>query len=289
MLIKELKKHIDRGSSQIIVLAERKITVWYLCDLINDIMIAEGRDDIRTGKLIGKTSGGGVYQTMKMNDKQQREIIEKFKNQEFNILIATTIIEEGLDIPSCDLVIRFDGISQNLRSYVQSKGRARDQNSKFIVMVNRGEKNVVQNQLASFEMAIMWLKSIADDQIFKPDAKMPPIRCFEVEETGAKVSENFSIKFLEEFCKKYPTDQYTLLIPLYETKFYRPGEYSQGGVNFIKGGFLATLKLPKVFKLDPVLSEKLYMKEKHAKEDVSIQAVKELYKSGLLNKYLKPS
>lgn len=50
------------------------------------------------------------------------------------MLVATTVIEEGLDIPSCNLVIRFDGSSDNLRSYVQSKGRARDLNSKFIIV-----------------------------------------------------------------------------------------------------------------------------------------------------------
>ncbi|MCX8200018.1 MAG: helicase-related protein [Candidatus Micrarchaeota archaeon] len=55
--------------------------------------------------------------------KQQLEAIEQFRNGEFDILIASSIGEEGLDIPSVDYVIFYEPIPSEIRS-IQRRGRA---------------------------------------------------------------------------------------------------------------------------------------------------------------------
>lgn len=52
--------------------------------------------------------------------------------------------EEGLDFPACDLVIRFDPL-QTMIGYVQSRGRARHQKSKFILMLNQDQPDEFKN------------------------------------------------------------------------------------------------------------------------------------------------
>lgn len=74
-----------------------------------------------------------------MRSNEQSKILTAFKAAEFNILVATSVVEEGLDVRKCNLVVRFDGMN-NYREYAQSKGRARAKNSKFIVMANEGEQ-----------------------------------------------------------------------------------------------------------------------------------------------------
>lgn len=61
-----------------------------------------------------------------------------FDNDMFqvNIIVATSILEEGLDVQSCNLVIRFDPCS-TVCSFIQSKGRARMENSDYVLMVER--------------------------------------------------------------------------------------------------------------------------------------------------------
>lgn len=66
-----------------------------------------------------------------------------------NVLITSEVLEEGVDIQTCNYVIRYD-TPKNFPSYVQSKGRARSSDSKFIVMVPKKEdfnkiKNVYDN------------------------------------------------------------------------------------------------------------------------------------------------
>ena len=55
--------------------------------------------------------------------RKQEEILRKFRNKELNLLVATPEVEEGVDMPRCNLVMRFE-LPHNYRSYVQSKVRA---------------------------------------------------------------------------------------------------------------------------------------------------------------------
>ena len=51
-----------------------------------------------------------------------------------NIIVATQVIEEGLDIQGCNLVIRFD-LSDTVCSFIQSRGRARMKGSHYVLLV----------------------------------------------------------------------------------------------------------------------------------------------------------
>jgi hypothetical protein len=54
------------------------------------------------------------------------------------ILVSTSVSEEGIDIPACQLVIRFNGINTSA-SYVQCRGRARQHGSSYVVMLPAGD------------------------------------------------------------------------------------------------------------------------------------------------------
>jgi ERCC4-related helicase len=49
---------------------------------------------------------------------EQKEVISKFRTGEINLLIATTVAEEGLDIKECNIVIRY-GLVTNEIAMVQ--------------------------------------------------------------------------------------------------------------------------------------------------------------------------
>lgn len=53
-----------------------------------------------------------------------------------HLIVATQILEEGLDVPTCNLIIRFDP-SATVCSFIQSRGRARMQNSDYVLLVKR--------------------------------------------------------------------------------------------------------------------------------------------------------
>lgn len=71
----------------------------------------------------------------------QNEALEDFRRGELNLCVATSVMEEGIDVPAMNLVICFDEPS-NLRGFVQSRGRARQQESKFIMFRELGDDPV---------------------------------------------------------------------------------------------------------------------------------------------------
>jgi len=71
---------------------------------------------------IGQAKKGTGKTATGLNQKQQKEIIEKFSQGKFNILIATSIGEEGLDIPEVSEVIFYEPIPSAIRS-IQRRGR----------------------------------------------------------------------------------------------------------------------------------------------------------------------
>lgn len=45
---------------------------------------------------------------------EQKEVIEKFRAGKVTLLIATTVAEEGLDIPECNIVIRYGLVTNEI-------------------------------------------------------------------------------------------------------------------------------------------------------------------------------
>jgi ERCC4-related helicase len=64
--------------------------------------------------------------------RNQLDTLEHFRAGRVNLVIATSVLEEGIDVPSCHLVICFER-PKNLKSFIQRRGRARRQKSKLIV------------------------------------------------------------------------------------------------------------------------------------------------------------
>lgn len=67
--------------------------------------------------------------------RKQEEVLKKFRMHECNLLISTSVLEEGFDLPKCNLILRFDQ-PESYRSYVQCKGRGRAPNALHVIMVS---------------------------------------------------------------------------------------------------------------------------------------------------------
>ncbi|MCK5390244.1 MAG: DEAD/DEAH box helicase, partial [Candidatus Thorarchaeota archaeon] len=76
-------------------------------------------EDARVSRFVGQSSRGS---DKGFSQKKQVEVLEGFRNNEFNILVATQVGEEGLDIPECNLVIFYDCVP-SVVPYIQRKGR----------------------------------------------------------------------------------------------------------------------------------------------------------------------
>jgi ERCC4-related helicase len=72
--------------------------------------------------------------------KQERSIRDTLcalRNQEINVLLATSLVEEGVDVQACSFVVAFDAAS-SVKAYVQMKGRARQKDAHFFLFFEGG-------------------------------------------------------------------------------------------------------------------------------------------------------
>ncbi|MCH8834264.1 MAG: ERCC4 helicase, partial [Thaumarchaeota archaeon] len=84
---------------------------------------------IPAGILIGKAGQTGLKQ------KKQVEAVQKFRDGEYKVLVATRVGEEGLDISEVNLVIFYDNVPSSIR-YIQRRGRTgRKETGKLIVLI----------------------------------------------------------------------------------------------------------------------------------------------------------
>lgn len=86
-----------------------------------------------------------------MNQKLQKEIIKKFNHGEYNILVATSIGEEGLDIGEVDLIVCYDSTSSPIKN-IQRMGRTgRKRDGKVLLLFSSNEESKFDKAMGGYE------------------------------------------------------------------------------------------------------------------------------------------
>lgn len=77
-----------------------------------------------------------------MSQRIQEDIIGKFRNGDYNVLVATSVAEEGLDIPATDLVIFYEPVPSEIRS-IQRRGRTgRTHTGEVKILLYEGTRDI---------------------------------------------------------------------------------------------------------------------------------------------------
>ncbi|KAI1106709.1 P-loop containing nucleoside triphosphate hydrolase protein [Jackrogersella minutella] len=108
------------------------------------------RAAVFVGQADSKRSGG-------MKQAEQIERIQKFKNGEFNVLVATSIGEEGLDIGQVDLIICYDASASPIRMLQRMGRTGRKRAGRVVLLLMRGkeEENYAKSKDGYEKMQVM--------------------------------------------------------------------------------------------------------------------------------------
>lgn len=118
--------------SRILVFINTREVARILCDIMS-----ERYPHMNPKKVVGHGGWDGMDW-----DGEQEDAISSLASGESKMLVCTSVLEEGLDVSACDLVIRFVGQS-SLTQFMQSRGRARKCNGRFICILSDTEQNKV--------------------------------------------------------------------------------------------------------------------------------------------------
>ena len=119
---------------------------------------------------MGATKGDAGDSNVSFRD--QVVTMMNFRKGIINCLFATSVAEEGLDIPDCNLVIRFD-LYTTLIQYIQSRGRARHVNSRYIHMYedrNQEHLQIIREVLRNEAILKKFCEALPADRILEVKA-----------------------------------------------------------------------------------------------------------------------
>ena len=120
-------------NERILIFSEYRDTVEHLVEDLNQIPGAI------VDRFIGQSKRG---KKEGMTQKQQLKQLERFRNGEMNVLVATSVGEEGLDVPSASMVLFYEPVPSAIRA-IQRRGRtAREQSGSVHVLVANDTRDV---------------------------------------------------------------------------------------------------------------------------------------------------
>jgi ERCC4-related helicase len=153
-LIKEHRYSIrDRrntSNSKILVFTQYRDTARHIVNILS-------RNGILSSRFVGQAKRQGD-EGMKQNE--QASVLESFKNGEFDVLVATSIAEEGLDIPEVDLVVFYEPIPSEIR-YIQRKGRTGRKSAGMVTILAANDTVDVRHLYASNQRVEKMKKSLS--------------------------------------------------------------------------------------------------------------------------------
>jgi superfamily II DNA/RNA helicase len=160
-------RHHHRPDVQCLVFVKTRSTAWSLSDIINSHLST--RNLYRAFSFVGVSnpSHKSAFDFAELS--VQHDNLENFRRGDMNLCVATSVLEEGVDVPAMNLVVSWTQTSDagivveaipcflelpttpcphyrltnsvqicfderpNFRSFVQSRGRARQKNSELVM------------------------------------------------------------------------------------------------------------------------------------------------------------
>ena len=113
---------IEQGE-RVIVFTESRDTAEILTEFLNENFDAR--------RFVGQGDREG---SDGMTQNEQQETLDAFRNAEFEVLVSTSVAEEGLDVPEVDLVLFYEPVPTAIRS-IQRKGRTGRQDEGRVVVL----------------------------------------------------------------------------------------------------------------------------------------------------------
>ncbi|WP_137291201.1 DEAD/DEAH box helicase [Natronorubrum halophilum] len=145
------------GGERVIIFTESRDTAEALTEFLSESFDAKrfvGQGD--------REGSDGMTQT------QQQAVLDEFRAGEFEVLVSTSVAEEGLDVPEVDLVLFYEPVPTAIRS-IQRKGRTgRQSEGRVVVLMAEDTRDeayfwISQRREKEMESELRDLKGVADD------------------------------------------------------------------------------------------------------------------------------
>ena len=122
----------------------RVIVFANLRSVIDEIVEELTKENIKAKKFVGQSD----KKNKGLKQKEQIETIQQFKDKEFKVLVASSVGEEGLDIPEVNTVIFYEPVPSELRRVQRSGRTSRTMPGKIIYLITKKTRDEAYHWVA---------------------------------------------------------------------------------------------------------------------------------------------
>jgi Fanconi anemia group M protein len=140
----------NNQKSKILIFTQYRDTAKHIVEILS-------RNKISCSRFVGQANRLGDDG---MKQEKQAEVLESFREGDFQVLVATSIAEEGLDIPEVDLVVFYEPIPSEIR-YIQRRGRTGRNSAGLVILLAMKDSIDVQYLNASTRRVEKMKESLA--------------------------------------------------------------------------------------------------------------------------------
>lgn len=140
-----IEEEIQKNSkAKIMVFCQFRDTAATISKRLNEIKNISSQVFLGQAK---KLNSKGI--TSGLSQKEQKAVLEKFKSGEINTIVATSIGEEGLDIPEVSAVIFYEAIPSAIRKIQRAGRTARLSPGKLIILITKDTRDIAYHYASS--------------------------------------------------------------------------------------------------------------------------------------------
>lgn len=286
-LLSILAKNAQSGLRSIVFVEQRAMVL----ALAHLVQCSELSNNYKVGTFVGTSTYAGRTSSLVdlFNLKSQAQDLQNFRDGSKNLMIATNVLEEGIDIPACNCVICFD-LPKNLISFVQRRGRARQADSQYILFVPRNDLQADPSRWQQLENKMLEAymdeqraaRSATDNAELEEDEEALSHAKYTVDATGALLTLENARGHLHHFCA---------IATRHHGRYIDPRPEFATTRNPISKSWTASVTLPAFVhgSIRVAQSRQSWSKEQTAIKDAAFNAYIALHRAGLVNDNLLPA
>lgn len=275
-LIGIMKQKFRQPDLQCLVFVQRRFTAKCLYHLIKRYAELEPSFPVKPDFVVGINSELPESIELVLSMNSNKFAIEKFRKKETNCICTTSVLEEGMDLQMCNLVVMYD-FPTTFRSYIQTKGRARTVNSDYIVLLPKMNLNFVDKR-DQYETIDMKLKKLligktCDRKLSEAGIEKERLEQWEpmITERDALLNNISAIALLNRYVSRF-----TNANVLWDRRDVGPGK------------IIAIVRLPPESKISHPIHSDAFDDIKLSKQNAAFKACQLLHENGQLDQHLMP-
>lgn len=263
---------------QCLIFMKRRFTAKCLYHLLKRYSELDQQFPIKPDFVVGVNSELPESISEILSSSYNKFAIERFRVKETNCICTSSVLEEGMDLQLCNLVVMYD-FPTTFRSYQQSKGRARSRESDYIVLLpaDSAEKFLSKrNQYDAIEqnMRKILIEKTCDRELSIAGIEKERLEQWQplITEDNALMNNISAVSLLNRYVSRFSSGN-----AIWEREDFRSGKVA------------AIVKLPPQTGIHQPIKSDVFGDIKVAKQNAAFKACEKLHELGKLDENLMPN